>query len=68
MISILDLSIVYLFISIIERLTYMSLLNGRKHLNSQVVLGVLIVVSTAISFYLRYKLSVLDPTNVTNVA
>lgn len=68
MISILDLSIVYLFISIIERLTYKSLLNGRKHLNSQVVLGVLIVVSTAISFYLRYKLSVLDPTNVTNVA
>jgi hypothetical protein len=68
MISILNLSIVYLFISIIERLTYKSLLNGRKHLNSQVVLGVLIVVSTAISFYLRYKLSVLDPTNVTNVA
>ncbi|VEU80579.1 hypothetical protein [Haploplasma axanthum] len=66
--SFISLSVIYLYISWIERLSYLSLLKGHKYLVSQLVTGAFLILLTIISFYLAVKILTIDSNNTTNLA
>lgn len=68
LVSLLSLSLYYLFISWMERMTYNSLLNGSKHLSSQWIIGGLYIIASAYGSYITYLIRTVNFTNATNLA